>query len=107
MSSAAMQAFMAADLAALWGYEFTTTVTIDTKTYTVLVGDDSNVEQDAFGGPESQDTQQVHFKTADLPSLELGTVLTLAQGKQNKRRLVVSTVISADGNELIAAVRDA
>ncbi len=107
MASGDMAPFLAADLAALFDYDFPTTVIIGAKTYDVLLGDDSVTETDAFGGPEAQDTQQIHFKVSDLASIENGEVLELKQGTKTQQKLVVSSLISADGVELIAYVRAA
>jgi hypothetical protein len=104
-----MHNYMAADLAALFTYEFTSTCTLGTATqgYTVIVGDDQQTEQDAFGGPESEDKQAVHFKVSSLPAITNGSVLVLNTPSGNQRKIVVSNTTSADGVELIAYVRAA
>jgi hypothetical protein len=105
-----MAAPMAADLAALFSYEFTQTATVPTvngKAYPVIVGDEVASEQDAYGGPESIFPQQVHFQTAQLASMEPGTLFALTSLLGVQQKECVSAVISEDGSELIVTCRNA
>ncbi len=96
-----MQGYMADDLSAVFRYDMPITATIGTQGYTVLMDDKMRVELDAFGGPEDIDLQHVHFKTTDLVSIVNGSRLQVA----SQSKIVVSSVTSADGNELIVTVR--
>jgi len=102
-----MKAYLAADLAGVFVYDFPTTCTVGGTTYNVLVGDNSQTEEDAFGGPQMVDTQSIHFRVSDLASIDNGTVLTLVDTGVSTKKLVVSNTISADGNEMIVQVRAA
>lgn len=72
-------------------------------------------EMDDFGGPMINMGQTIHFLAADLPGLEPGDTLYIQdldeQGKVgdkiNRKKIVISTTISADSNELIVKVRGA
>ena len=107
-----MQTVMAADLAALWGTEMTTTATIGVTSYTVLLDDLLSQEVDQFGGPELENARNIHFLTTDLASIENGSTLTLLEPNPpstpaQKKKIVVRSITSADGNELIVTVRGA
>ena len=98
-----MRPYIGADLAALFEYEYTVEAQYNSRTYTAIEGDNSFTEVDEFGGPSFIDLQEYHFKTTDLPNVEIGTEMTVA----GKLKIIVSAVISADGNELIVRVRAA
>jgi hypothetical protein len=59
--------------------------------------------------------QGIHFLIADLPSIEPGATLYIQDVDQNgpngalinRKKLVISTTTSADGNELIVRVKGA
>jgi len=113
----ALTAQMATDLNALWTYDITATATIvlngQTTEYTVLLDDMQSNETDAFGGPELSNTRKIHFRTTDLPDIEIGSTLTLLEPTNvagttiQRKKLVLESVTSADGNELIVTVRGA
>jgi hypothetical protein len=107
MSILSMGSYMAADLNAVFSYDFTTTCKIGSRVYTVIVGDNSQTEEDAMGGPQMIDTQQIHFRRTDLSTIENGTIVTLTDQGTALRKIVVSNTTSADGNELIVYVRAA
>lgn len=98
-----MQGYMAVDLAGVFVYDMPTGATIGTIGYTILLDDLQGVEADDYGGPELIDVQRVHFKTTDLAFIELGSQMVVA----GKTKIVVSSITSADGNELIVTVRGA
>ena len=96
-----MQSLLAADTAALFRYDMPVECVIGAKKYAVLLDDLLSEESDAFGGPEAQEIQRVHFLTSDLARIENGTGLFVG----GKSKIVVSSITSADGSELIATVR--
>jgi hypothetical protein len=98
---------MASDLSAVFTYDFGTTAKIGTKTYTVLVGNAGETEEDAYGGPQDVDLQQVHFQASELSSVEIGSIMYVTDASGTKKRIVVNTTLSADGVELIVNVRAA
>ena len=112
-----MQSVMAQDLAYLFEKDIPTTAIItlngQTKEYTVLLDDLQNQEADAFGGPEIENMRRIHFLTTDLPSVENGTIISILEPSPTpgnpilRKKIVMSSVTSADGNELIATVRGA
>jgi len=102
-----MKSYLAADLAGVFIYDFPTTCTVGLTTYTVLVGDNSQTEEDAFGGQQMIDTQSIHFKASDISEIVNGIVVTLTDSGVALKKLVVSNMLSADGNELIVQVRAA
>ena len=105
-----MAAPLAADLAALFSYEFLASAivpTVNGQAYSVIVGDDSLSEQDAYGGPESIDLQQVHFQTSQLAAMIEGEIFTLTTNAGTNQKICVSSIISADGSELIVTCRNA
>ena len=107
-----MQTVMAADLAALWSTEMTTTAIIGVTSYTVLLDDLLSQEVDQFGGPEMENVRSIHFLTTDLASIENGSTLTLLEpsppsAPSQRKKIVLRSITSADGNELIVTVRGA
>ena len=74
---------------------------IGAKKFTVLLDDLLNDEIEGFGGAESLEMLRVHFKISDLAKIEIGSKLTVA----NKAKIVLNSITSADGNELIVTVR--
>ena len=112
-----MQTVMAADLAALWGTEMTTTCQLTrngvTTRYTVLVDDLVDSEQDSLGGPELERMRNIHFLTTDISSIEVGEMIMLLEPTsvsgqpEERKKLVLRSITSADGNELIVTVRGA
>lgn len=109
-----MQSYMASDLSELFDRDMQSECKIGAKTYTILIDDLLNEEVEGYGGSESVDMQRVHFKTTDRDSIEIGTKLSVrpkAIDSQSTRpwkaKIVLSSIVSADGNELIATVRGA
>ena len=109
-----MRSQMAADLSGLFKNEMTVKATYQGANYTVLMDDNQSAEADAFGGPELTDTQRLHFQTVELPSIELGATLTIAEplpSDPNKftqtKKIVTGSTTSADGGELIVTIRGA
>lgn len=96
-----MASLMAGDLAELFSRDLPTVCKIGARDYNVLLDDMLSEEVEAFGGPESIEMQRVHFLTSDLSKIENGSKLYVA----GKSKIVVSSVTSADGAELIATVR--
>jgi len=110
-----MRTALAADLSGLFGYEMTETVEINLngqyKQYTVIVDDLALETQLNFGGGEDVGMRKVHFKTTDLPSIQDGTTIFILEptniANQTTRvpKVVMSSLISADGSELIVTVK--
>lgn len=102
-----MQSYMAADLSALFAADMPAQAKIGAKTYTVLVDDLVSEEAEAYGGPENLALQRVHFLTTDKKNIEIGAQLAIRQKDAEKweTKIVLSSVLSADGNELILTVR--
>ncbi len=103
-----MKAQLAADLAGAFLYDFPCICIVEGKNYTVLASDDEKSEVDSYGGPEMINAQEIHFLTADLPSIENGILIYLSpQGVNGPTQalLTVSNTISADGNALIVKAR--
>ena len=110
---------MKVDLAGVFAYDIQRTAIIIengiTTTYTVLLDDSQEDEQDDFGGPMIDMGQGVHFLISDLSSIEPGATIYIQDvdnsgppgTKINRKKLVISTTTSADGNELIVKVKGA
>ena len=101
MTIPTMQQAMGADLGQLFRRDMPTECVIGARKFSVLLDDLLAEEIEGYGGPENVDLQRVHFLTTDKPSIENGTQLFVG----GKSKIVVSSVRSADGNELIATVR--
>ena len=104
-----MQSYMASDLASLYSYDMPAQAKIGAKTFTVLIDDLLNEEIEAYGGAEIVATQRIHFLTTDKPSITIGSSVSIRQkdGKKFETKIVLSSITSADGNELIVTVRGA
>lgn len=100
-----MQSIMAGDLAQLFQRDMPSICRIGGQDFTVLVDDTLSEEIENYGGPESVELQRVHFQTTEKSSIENGSKLALKQGDKWKSKIVVSSITSADGNELIVTVR--
>jgi len=107
-----MQSYLATDLSELFARDMPTDCKIGARNFSVLLDDLINEEVEAYGGPENIDLARVHFQTTDKKSIEVGTALAIRQrgadGKPPgpwKSKIVLSAILSADGNELIATVR--
>ena len=100
-----MQSYMANDLAALFQRDMPTICKIGAKSYNVLIDDLVTEEIEEYGGPESVEMQRVHFQTTDLARIENGSKLSIQIKAGWKSKIVVSSITSADGNELIVTVR--
>jgi hypothetical protein len=96
-----MQSAMANDLSELFVRDMPTVCKIGSKKFNVLLDDLLNDEVEGFGGAESLEMQRVHFKTTDLKKIEVGSKLHV----EKKTKIVLSSITSADGNELIVTVR--
>ena len=107
-----MQSYMAADLSALFARDMPYDCKIGSKDFTVIVDDLLNEETEAYGGPESTEMQRVHFQTTEKDSIEIGSRMSIRQRPAPgakplpwKSKIVLSSITSADGNELIVTVR--
>jgi len=107
-----MQSYMANDLSELFDRDMPAECRIGAQTFNVLIDDLVNDEQEGYGGPDSIEIQRVHFKTTDKESIEIGSTLSIRQKPQPNQpvpqwitKVVMSSIRSADGNELIATVR--
>ena len=107
-----MQSLMAADLAELFVRDMPAECQIGAQILSVLVDDLLSDEVEGYGGPENVEMQRIHFLTTDKATVENGSKLSLRQkaadGKAPglwKSKIVLSSITSADGNELIATVR--
>jgi 5'-deoxynucleotidase YfbR-like HD superfamily hydrolase len=96
-----MESAMEKDLAEVFTRDMPTVCKIGSKKFNVLLDDLLNDEIEGFGGAESLEMQRVHFKTTDLEKIEVGSKLHV----KNKTKIVLSSITSADGNELIVTVR--
>ena len=116
--ASALQLALAADFAGLFTYDLPTTCIItingDTRTYTVLTSDNAEEEVDELGGAMVGNNLQVFFKTSDLPSLPLGTIIILQDPNPavigeliNRKKIVIASVTSADGGVLTLTVKGA
>lgn len=107
-----MQSYMAADLSELFARDMPAECLIGAQQFSVLLDDLQNDETAAFGGEEFIDMQRVHFQTTDKPQIEIGSGLSVRQKAESgkipgpwKSKIVLSSIESADGNELIVTVR--
>jgi len=107
-----MQSHMAADLAALFARDMPAECKIGAKMFSVLIDDLLNEEVEAYGGPEAIAMQRVHFLASEKNSIEIGSKLAVRQKAAPgttpgawETKIVLSSIRSADGNELIATVR--
>jgi hypothetical protein len=107
-----IESYMAADLAALFTRDMPAECKIGAKTFSVLIDDLLNEEDEAYGGGESVSTQRVHFLVTDKREIDTGSKLAVRQKAQPgampdawETKIVISSIRSADGNELIATVR--
>lgn len=98
-----MNSYMSADLAATFQYDITGTVTIGLTGHTALLNNQSTTELDESGGPIEVNLLELHFMASDVASIVSGTFVTTPQG----RKMVISSILSADGSELIVNTRDA
>jgi len=107
-----MQSAMAADLSQLFTRDMPAECMIGSQEFAVLLDDLLNEEMEAYGGPEAMEIQRVHFQISDKPKITIGDKLAVRQkpepgkkpGKWNSK-IVLSSITSADGNELIVTVR--
>ena len=113
-----MRTQLATDLAGLFTNEMTATATLvrsgKSTTFTVLLDDQQNIDMEAYGGSEMDSPQIIHFQTSDLADINDGETLTIAEPKPGQpgqtvqtKKIVISSVNSADGAELIVTVRGA
>ena len=107
-----MQSYMARDLKELFQRDMPAESLIGSQSFSILWDDLVNDEIEQPGGPDNLDMQRVHFLTVDKPSIEIGSLMDVRMkaepGKppyQWKSKIVLSSIESADGNELIVTVR--
>jgi hypothetical protein len=96
-----MESAMEQDLAEVFARDMPAICKIGGVKYNVLLDDLLNDEIEGFGGAESLEMQRVHFKTSDLKKIEVGAKLQV----KGKSKIVLSSITSADDNELIVTVR--
>lgn len=102
-----MQSHMAADLSALFTRDMPAQAKIGAKTFSVLIDDLLSEEIEAYGGPESISIQRIHFLASEKSSIEIGLKMAIRQKdcERWESKFVMSSVLSADGNELIVTVK--
>jgi len=107
-----MESYMAADLAELFTRDMPAECKIGAKLFSVLIDDLLNEENEAYGGGEAVSLQRVHFLVTDKKEIDTGSKLAVRQKAQAgttpgawESKIVLSSIKSADGNELIATVR--
>jgi len=108
-----MQSHMANDLREVFERDMPAECKIGAQTFSVLIDDLLNEEvETTYGGPESLDLQRVHFQASQKSSIEINSPLAVRQKAAPgakldpwKSKIVLSSILSADGNELIATVR--
>lgn len=96
-----MQSAMANDLSELFDRDMPVVCKIGSVKYNVLLDDLLNDEIEGFGGAESLEMMRVHFKVSDRKKVDVGTKLVVS----GKSKIALSSIKSADGNELIVTVR--
>ena len=109
-----MQSYMAADLSELFERDMPYDCKIGAKDFSVLVDDLMSEELEAYGGSEAIEFQRVHFLTTKKESIKIGSKMSIRQragaGKTPmpyKTKIVLSSITSACGSELIVTVRGA
>jgi hypothetical protein len=107
-----MQSYMAADLSELFTRDMPADCKIGAASYTVLLDDLLSEEVESYGGAEAMEMQRVHFQTTDKSSIEVGSKIAVRSRPESgkkpgpwKSKIVLSSITSADGNELIVTVR--
>jgi len=107
MSIPTMQQAMGTDLAQLFIRDMPAECMIGANQYAILLDDLIGDEQEEYGGPDEVSLQRVHFLTSEKPTIQIGSLLSVRQKSTAKweSKIVLSFVLSADGNELIATVR--
>jgi hypothetical protein len=105
---ASMQDYLRNDLSALFNYDMNSQAKYAGNQYTVKINDPQRTEADAYGGPEAIELMEIHFQTSDLPKIKNGVPLEVQIPDGTwKRKIIVSSILSADGVELIVTVRAA
>ena len=107
-----MQSQMASDLSELFTRDMPADCLIGAKPYSVLLDDLMSEDTEAYGGPEAIELQRVHFLISDKPVITIGDKISVRQKAQPGKKpgawnskIVLSSITSADGNELIVTVR--
>ncbi len=107
-----MQSLMANDLREVINRDMPAECKIGAQTLVVAIDDLLGEEIEGYGGPESIAVQRITFHAADKPSIEIGSKLATRQKPENDKpvpkwesKIVMSFILSADGNALIATVR--
>ena len=109
-----MQSYLATDLSQLFSRDMPHDCKIGAKEFNVLIDDLMSEELESYGGPEAIEFQRVHFLTTEKESITIGSKMSIRQRKEPgrspdpwKSKIVLSSIKSADGNELIVTVRGA
>lgn len=102
-----MQSLMARDLREVFRLDMPAQCKIGGVVYVVLLNDTVNDELDTYGGPERIEMQNVHFQTSHRAEIDDGTTLQVRRTETAPwvAKIVMSSVTSADGNELIVTVK--
>lgn len=102
-----LESYMANDLREVFARDMPAQSRIGQQLFSVLLDDLVFEEIDTYGGPEKIEMQRVHFLTTDKADIDDGSTMQIrASGATNwTTKIVISSVKSADGNELIVTVR--
>jgi hypothetical protein len=109
---------MAMDLGGVFALEISVRVLIEgaTAMLTALLNDQVFSEEEDMGGQQLIDLVEVHFQVVDMPSIANETVMTvffidpqtcLPTDTVGKKKIVLTSKLSNDGNELIVTARAA
>ena len=102
-----LESYMANDLREVFARDMPAQCRIGQQLFTVLLDDLVFEEIDTYGGPEKIEMQRVHFQTTEKNNIEDGSTMQIRANTRSNwsTKIVVSSVESADGNELIVTVR--
>lgn len=103
MSIIDMRPYMGNDLAGVFTYDFPDTVVYQGNPYKAIIKDRVLEELDEYGGPILINILEIHILTAALPSVINGLEMIAKQ----ETKIIKSSTLSEDGNELIVNVRSA
>lgn len=116
MSVPTMREAMATDLSAVFARDLSETVEIirdgNRSRYTALCENLEQSEIDGYGGPDSVAMRRIHFKTTDIATISPGEIIYVMEpdpvrkGQSvRQKKIVVSSITSEDGAELIVTCR--
>jgi len=116
MSLPTMRESMATDLSAVFARDLSETVEIqrdgNRTQYTALCENLEQSEMDGYGGPDSVALRRIHFKTSDIATISPGEIIYVLEPDPIRRgqsirqkKVVVSSITSEDGAELIVTCR--